>query len=240
MKRTYWLGLAALALVIGAARSAAAGPAENAASPLAQVPAKAPIVIQLRGFEQTKDRLITMIKEALPDLGGKAEEQINAFLMKGLEGRSLKGLVKNGPILFVFNELPKSNDEEELKKKAGILIHVTKYAEFRDAILNDDERKALKKESGYETTQIHGEEAYFVDRGEYAVVTQSKEAAQAFAKKPAQGLDGKLPKDLAAKLLESDLSAYVDMVAVRAQFGEQLADAKKEIEEKLGEAETLP
>src|SRR5207249_4446165 len=95
-------------------------------------------------------------------------------------------------------------------------------------------------ESGYEVTQIHGEAAYFVDRGEYAVVTQSKEAAQAFAKKPAQGLDGKLPKDLAAKLLESDLSAYVDVAAVRAQFGEQIAGAKKEIEEKLGEAENLP
>src|SRR5437762_5550514 len=135
MKRTYWLGLAALLLVPAAAQQTVAGPAENAASPLAQVPAKAPIVIHLRGFEQTKDRLIAMIKEALPELGGKAEEQINALLMQGLEGRSLKGLVKHGPIFVVFNDLPKSSDEEELKKKEGILIHVAKYAEFRYAIL---------------------------------------------------------------------------------------------------------
>jgi hypothetical protein len=241
MKRSYWLGLAALVLAVGWARPVVAGgPAEDAASPLAQVPAKAPVVIQLRGFEQTKDRLIAMIKEALPDLGAKAEEKINAAVMQGLEGRSLKGLVKNGPVFVVFTEFPKSGDEDELKKKVGVLIHVTKYAEFRDGILNEDERKALKKENGYETTQINGEDAFFVDRGEWAVVAQSKEAAKAFASKPTQGLDGKLAKDFAAKLLESDVAVYIDMAAVRAQYGDQIADAKKEIEGKLGDADAVP
>src|SRR6266849_9012349 len=89
MKRTPWLSLAALLLVVAAARPALAGPAEDAASALSQVPAKAPIVIQLRGVEQVKDHLIAMIKDALPDLGGQAEEKINALMMQGLEGRSL-------------------------------------------------------------------------------------------------------------------------------------------------------
>jgi hypothetical protein len=241
MKRSYWLGLAALALFVGTARPLAAGPAEDAASPLAQVPAKSPIVIQIRGVEQTKDRLIAMIKEALPDLGAKAEEKINGLIKEGLEGRSLKGLVKNGPVFFVFNELPKNNDDEqEFKRNVAFLVRVTKYAEFRDAVLSEDERKELKKVDGCEKVQIHGEDFYFVDRGEWAVVAPSKEAAKALATKPSQGLDGKLAKDFAAKLLESDVSVYVDMAAIRGQFGDQIADAKKEIEDKIAEAGDVP
>ncbi|HMF11721.1 MAG TPA: hypothetical protein VKE94_05425, partial [Gemmataceae bacterium] len=237
MKRSHLLGLAAFALVMATACPALAGPADAADAPLAQVPAKAPIVVHLRGFEQTKDRLIAMIKNALPDLGGMAEEKINGLVKQGLEGRSLKGLAKNGPMFVVFIDLPKSGDEDDFKKNVAGLVRVTKYAEFRDGFLNDEERKALKKEGDCEVTQVHGEDVYFVDRGEFAVVAHSKEAAQALAKKPAQGLDGKLAKDLAAQLLESDLSAYVDVAAVRAQFHDQIADAKDKIEKALGDAE---
>ena len=240
MKRSYWLGLAALVLVTATARPLSAGPAEDAASALAQVPAKAPVVIQLRGVEQTKARLIAMIKEALPDLGAKVEEQINSHFTEVLEGRSLKGMVKNGPVFVVFNDFPTSGDEEEFKKNVAGLVHVVKYADFRDSILTADERKELKKENGYEKTQIHGEDIYFVDRGDWVVVAQSKEAAKAHASKPAQGLDGKLAKDFAGKLLESDLAVYVDMAAVRGKFGDQIADAKKEIEDKIGEAGDVP
>jgi hypothetical protein len=241
MKRSYWLGLAALALVVGSARPIAAGPAEDAASPLAQVPAKAPIVIHIRGVEQTKDRLIAMIKEALPDLGGKAEEKINSHIKELLEGRSLKGMAKNGPAFFVFNELPKNNeDEQEYKKKVAFLVRVTKYAEFRDGLLTEDERKELKKENGYEKTKFNGDDVYFVNRGEWTVVAPSKESAKALANKPPQGLDGKLAKDLAAKLLDSDAAVYVDMAAVRAQFGDQIADAKKDLEDHIGGADNIP
>jgi hypothetical protein len=240
MKRSFRLGLAALALSFAPAWLPAGGPAEDAASPLAQIPAKAAAVVQIRGFEQTKDRLIVMIKEALPDLGAKAEQFINNSITQGLEGRSLKGLVKNGPIFVVFTELPASGEEDEFKKKTAVLARVTKYADFRDGILNADERKELKKEDGYEKTQINGEDAYFVDRGDWAVIAQSPEAAKAFISKPAQGLDGKLPKDLSAKLMDSDVAAYIDMAAVRAQFGDQIADAKKEIEDNLGEGAEIP
>src|SRR5262249_48367051 len=234
------LGLAPLLRIVGPARPVPAGPAEDAASALAQVPAKAPIVIQIRGVEQTKDRLIAMIKEAVPDLGAKAEEHINTQIMQVLEGRSLKGMVKNGPVFVVFNEFPTNGDEEDLSKKVAGLVHVTKYADFRESILTADERKELKKEDGYEKTQIHGEDTYFVDRGEWVVIAHSKEAAKAHASKPAQGLDSKLAKDFAARLLESDVAVYVDMAAVRGQFGDQIADAKKEIEDKIGEAGDVP
>src|SRR5262245_56701268 len=186
MKRSHLLGLAAFALVMATACPALAGPADAADAPLAQVPAKAPIVVHVRGFEQTKDRLIAMIKTALPDLGATAEEKINGLVKQGLEGRSLKGLVNSGPVFVVFNELPKSGDEEDFKKNVAGLFRVTKYADFRDGILNDEERKALKKEGGIEVTQVNGEDVYLLDRGEFAVVAHSKEAVQALAKKPAQ------------------------------------------------------
>src|SRR5262249_32174031 len=217
MNRTNWIGLAALAFLI-LQPAPAAGPAEQVCSGLCQVPAKAPIVIQLRGIEQTKERLIAMVKEALPDLGGQAEEKINEAFNKVLEGRSLKGVVKNAPSFCIFSDFPEKEDEAEAKRKFAYLVRVTKYSEFRDSILNEEERKAVKKEDGYETTQVHGEDVYFVDRGDYALMAMSKEAAKAFAKKPAQGLDTKLAKDLAAKFVDSDVAAYVDMAAVRAKF----------------------
>ncbi len=240
MKRTYWIGVGVLAFLFLAAGSlAAGGPAEATGSPLAEVPAKAPIVIQVRGVEQNKDRLIAMIKEALPDLAGKVEEKINEHFTKGLEGRSLKAVVKNGPLFIVFSDFPKSGESSEFDQKLAVLVHVTTYAEFRDTILTEEERKAIKKEDGLETTQIQGEDFYFADRGSYVVVAKTKEAAKAMAKKPAQGLDSKLARDLAAKLLDSDLSVYVDMAAVRGQFGAQIAQVKEEAEKKLGEAEDV-
>jgi hypothetical protein len=48
---------------------ATAAPAEEV--PLAQVPAGAPNVIQIHGVTRTKDRLLTMMKNALPELAAK-------------------------------------------------------------------------------------------------------------------------------------------------------------------------
>src|SRR5262249_16886322 len=141
------------------------------------------------------------------------------------------------PSFCIFSDFPEKEDEAEAKRKIVYLVRVTKYTEFRDSILNEEERKAVKKEDGYETTQVQGEDVYFVDRAAYPLMAMSKEAAKAFAKKPAQGLDTKLAKDLAAKLVDSDLAAYVDMAAVRDKFKDKIAQAKEQLENLISQAE---
>src|SRR5262249_43609265 len=146
----------------------------NDPNPLAVVPATAPIVIQIKGFEHTKDRLITMVKNAIPDLAKQSEAAINDGIKKALEGRELQGMEKEGPVFVVFTEVPKPDVNPP---KIAVLVRVTKYADFRDGILKEDERKGLKKDpAGFEETAFEGgDTAYFVDLKNYAAITPDKD-----------------------------------------------------------------
>jgi hypothetical protein len=203
-------------------------------NPLAVVPANAPIVIHVKGFECTRDRLIAMVKNAIPDLAAQAEAGIKDGIQKGLDGRELKGLEKDGSIFVFFTEIPKP--DANLPKMA-VIVRVTNYADFRDGILKEDERKALKKDpAGFEETAFDGNEpAYFVDLKNYAVITPDKEVAGQFMiKKP--GLDTTLDKTFAKKVLASDISVYVDTAAVNKVYGEEIKKAHEEIVKAIEEA----
>src|SRR5206468_1110007 len=130
--------------------------------PLAQVPATAPIVVQLHGFERTRERLDALLKNAMPDFAGPAREKMDAALKDALDGRELKGLTKEGHIFVVFTELPKAG---QAVPKMAVLLPVTKYETFRDGLLKDEERKGLKADpAGYEAATIEGQATYFVNR----------------------------------------------------------------------------
>src|SRR5580765_1792095 len=77
--------------------------------PLAVVPAKAPVVVQVRGWEQTFSRLNSLLTKAAPDyaplISGEIEQQIATVFA----GRELKGLAKEGPIFVVLTEFPEAN-----------------------------------------------------------------------------------------------------------------------------------
>src|SRR2546425_12453786 len=107
MMRTRWLKWAAVFLVGVLPLPAAAGEA-----PLAQLPADTPILVSLRGFQGTKERLATMIKNALPDLGPGVADKMDAALDRALEGRKLAGLDPNGPIFLAFTALPRPGGGE--------------------------------------------------------------------------------------------------------------------------------
>jgi hypothetical protein len=237
MWRNRWMGWSALALTLilaacAPARRAAAAPVADDESPLAQVPAESPIVVQMRGVERTKERLIALIKNAVPDLAKLAEDKIEAGIKEGLQGRELKGMAKDGPIFLAFTEMPKIGEEIP---KIAVIVKVTKYADFRDGILTDDERKAIKADpAGFEEAVIERETVYFVDAKSYAIVTSNKDVAEQFTKKQ-PGLDKKLDKTLAKKLLESDVSVYVDTAAVRKEYGEQIKEFRKEMEKAFEE-----
>jgi hypothetical protein len=215
---------AALLALLAAASAMPAAPAIEENSPLAIVPASAPIVAYVRGVEATKDRLIVTIKKSLPEFGETVEALINKTWTDGTpDGRKLRGLVKNGPAFAVFTELPKAAGEP----KMAIILTVTKYSEFRDNVLTEEERKSIKAESGFESaTLATGEPIFFVDKKEYAVVTPAKDVAEAFTKKQ-KGLDGRISKEQAAKLLASDVSLYVNMDDVNKEYADQIKTAKE-------------
>jgi len=205
-------------------------------SPLAQVPAGSPIVIHFHGIERTKGRLITMIKKAIPDLGAMAEQKISAGWNMALEGRKLQGVAADGSVLVAFTQMPNLEGGDQGPPKMAFIIAVTKYADFRDGILKEEERSTLKKDSaGFEQVTIQGETVYWVDRKGYAVITPSKEVAEQFTKKQ-EGLHTRIEKPLIKKLLESDVALYIDTTAFNKQYAEKIKEAREQLQNLLEQA----
>jgi hypothetical protein len=189
-------------------------------SPLAQLPANTSVVFQVRGVERTKNRLVAFLKNALPDLAPVIEAQVDELLKNGFDGgRHFNGLNKDGPHFLIFTELPMPGTEQP--KIAGI-FRLNNYQEFVKGLLKEEEFKELKPtKDGYDVAKMGNEETYFIDRKDYVLVTPNKELAGQLAKK-GPGLDGKLKPDIAKKLLDADVSAFVDMNVVNKEFGGQI------------------
>lgn len=236
MNRLRFLFLAT-AFLIGPASTARSAPVPATRSGLEQVPDTAPLVLHVRGVEGVHDRLVALMKAALPDLLNKHQSEIDDFFKKGpdnvLMSRKIRGLAKDGPHFFALLELPKPNDSDE--PKMAMILTVNNYKEFRDSILTEEERKNIQAEgNGIESATFGSspKPTYFLDRKGYAVVTPDKEVAESFTKK-FTGLHTKVNKELAAKLLASDLGLYVNMDAVNKEYGEQIKQAKQGIEQAL-------
>jgi hypothetical protein len=192
-------------------------------SPLAQLPADTPVVISIHGVERTKHRLAALIEKAVPDLAPQALAHLKEMTEKGLEGRKLTGLDPDGPVFVAVTSLPQAGSQPT----GAIVAKVTDYKAFRNGILTDEERKNLKKDKGIAVATIEGKEFYFVDRKGYVVITPEKEVAEQFHDGKATGLDKKLSKGVASRLLESDVALYVDMAAINRQYGEMLQSVRQ-------------
>jgi hypothetical protein len=232
MTRHRWFSWAALgcALVLTLPAAAAPVPGEQD-KPLAQVPAKSAIVVQLKGFERTQERLHALIKNAMPDFADLAKEKMKEAIDQALMGRKLEAIPKDGHIFLVVTDLASLNGPTP---KMAILVPVTDYKKFRDGLLKDDERKEIKTDPlGYENANVDGQATYFVNRKNgYAVVTPDADVAASFVKKY-DGLDGKLSKPLAQRLMDADVSVYVDMVAVNKEHGDAIKMAQGQLEQAL-------
>jgi hypothetical protein len=213
------------ALTVPAGVRSAPAPVER--SGLDQVPASSPIVVHVRGAQGTRDRLVAMMEKALPDVLAKFKPQMDDALKNGIQGRKLRGLVKDGPIFLVFTELPKPNENPP---KMAIILAVSNYKEFRNGLLTEEEQKNVKENNGVETATIDRETVYFVDRKGYAVVTPNEDVATAFTKKQ-DGLNGKLSKELATKLMSSDVGAYIAVDALNKEYAEQIKQARQGLEQ---------
>jgi hypothetical protein len=214
-----WFLAAAACVALTPALHAAPVPATAGGDALSFVPAQAPIVIQLRGVERTKERLKAFLNAAVPDFAPIVASQLDNALEHGFAGRKLTGLVKDGTVFVAFLELPQLGGDEP--PPFALIARVTDFKAFRDGVLTEDERKAVKSEDGYDQAEISGHAVYFLDRQGFAMVTHNKDVAMMLAKKPA-GLDGKLSPDVARQLMENDLSMYVNLAAVNKEFGDTI------------------
>jgi hypothetical protein len=206
--------LAGLAAVPAQAREAS-GP-----SPLALIPAQAAVVVQFHGMERVQDRVRTLVKNVAPDLAHLLDFQVNKALKQILNGRQLKGLAPDGPVLLVLADLPKRGTDAQALLL--VLARVTNYAEFRDALLFEGERSSLKKNpAGFETVTVSGQPLHFLEREGYAAITPGEELARRLTRKEG-GLDSRLSKELAAKLLEPDLGVYVDLAEFEKRYSGQI------------------
>jgi hypothetical protein len=197
-------------------------------SPLQQIPAKTAIVVQVRGFDRSLERAKSTIKAAIPDFAALVIGQLETSVSNTLSGREWKALAKDGPLFIVFPEVPTGEDDPELV----LIAHVTNYVQFRDAFLKDEEKKELKADKGgYEVTKIEEKTTYIINRDDYVVLTPSEKALKVYLDKKTEPLSSRLNSALATKLLDSDLSVYVDMKALRKQHGDKLDQAKGAVDQ---------
>lgn len=220
------LGLLAGSLPLGAA------PLPAAKTGLSQVPASAPLVIQMRGLDGTVDRLAAFLKAAVPDHADLAVLLLKQGVENGFDGRSLKALSKDGPHFVAFLEMPKPNQEGP--PKMAVVVSTTDNQKFLDALLKDGEKKALKKEDGYKSTVVEntGEPLFIVERDGFVLFTPRKDVAKELVQKGA-GLDSRISEPLMDKLLAFDVGAYLSMDVLNKDYAEQIKAAKKEILDNL-------
>jgi len=237
MKRTHWIQAAAAVIALTAAAPLAwTAPVPAEKSSLSWIPADAPLVIHLNGVESLRDHVVAFLKNAVPDRAEFVQKQADEFFENGIAGRKLRGLAKDGPIFLVLTEMPKADGWNEAEM--AIIVAVTNYADFRDNILSENEKKNLKKGDGYESTvgEFNQQNLFFVDKKNYAVITPRKDVAAAFVK-GGPGLDGKMSKAQSAKLLSSDLGVYLSLDVFNKEYAEQIKAAHEAADEQLKKLE---
>jgi hypothetical protein len=194
-------------------------PARAGESPLAQLPGETPVVVSLHGIERTKNRLKALIEKAVPDLAAQVLAHMKEELDKALDGRKLAGLDPDGPVFLALTTLPKGGAPPQ----GAVIAKVTDYMLFRNSFFTEEERKNLKKDkAGYEITTFKGQEVFLFHRKGYVTVAMEKEVAEQLLSQKGAGLEGKLDKQVAGQLLESDAAVYVDMQAINKEYGEML------------------
>jgi hypothetical protein len=237
MRPAYPTRLAAAAALLAAAAAARAAPVPDAPSPLAQVPASAPVVVHLPGLRTLCDHVVAFLKNVDADRADQFRKGADGLLDTGFGGHKIRGVPKDGVIFLVFHDLKLEGEAPDV----AIVAAVTDYATFRDNLFTEGERKTLKAEDGYESLKLDltGNFWFLVDRKGYVVITPNKARAAAYTKK-VDGLDGKISKEQAERFLQSDLGVYFRMDVWQKDYPDQLKAARQSLEDALTHTQGLP
>ena len=190
-------------------------------------PAKSPVVVQLTGIGAARERLSATLKAALPDDSAAVDKQIDDGLKELFADRKLTAIPKDGRVYLVVNDL------EGLFEKTpavSLLVPVTSYKEFRETFLTADERKTFEAGTNVDDVKLSlfGAEVpmHMVDLKEYVALTPDKGTADIYAGKFDKATTASMKSELARSFVGADLSLYVNLDVINAQYGEQIKGFK--------------
>ncbi len=238
MKHSHRMIATAVSLLAAIPSFAAPVPSEK--SPLAWVPAATPVVIHINGLHNLRDHVVAFLRKADPGDADAVQNGTEEFFRDGINGHKIRGVPKNGHILIALMDLNHINDNDNVPDLA-VIVAVEDYKTFRDNLFNEEERKTLKSEDGYESILLDdlpfpGKRCFLVDKKDHAVFTLRKERAAEFAK-GGPGLDGRISKSQSDHLLASDLGLYVSMDILHKDYAEMVKGAREALEEQLKRAD---
>lgn len=215
--------LCALGLICLTAHTAF-GQAPKTHDPLALIPPKAVVVVQMNGVERVQERLHALLKKAVPDKADEASKVVRTAIGDALSGRDLKALRPHGRVLVAFSDLDKLPDDITV----AFLFPATSADDFRKKFLTDEERKTLKKEEDLESLQWEDRPGlyYLVDLPGFVAVCSDKETARLYSKGEIGGVAKQLSAESAKRFLDSDVSVLVNVKEVKGKYGEQLKKYK--------------
>lgn len=201
-------------------------------------PAKAPLVLSLRGYDTTRDRLNVMLKAALPKEAGQVTKLLDEQLDKLFKGRKLDALRKDARMFLALNDLASVVQDTPA---ISVLVPVTTHKDFLKTFLTEEERKTLENgRDGVDVvkTAALGEEqpVYLVDLKEYTAISLDKATADAHAAKYTAATSEQMGSDPAETFLKTNLSLDVNMDAINDQFGDQIRGFKGLIDFALQQA----
>ncbi|MER3416520.1 MAG: hypothetical protein C4297_09950 [Gemmataceae bacterium] len=210
------IGSAILVLLVGL-------PLRAQDSVLHRVPGDASVVVHIRGFENTKNRLLALTRNALGDLAVNVVPAIEQGIEQALDGRKLDGLEPAGSCLiamksFSSNPLP-----------AVIIAKARDADQFAKSFFRPGELAPGK--GPIREAQIAGMSLYYTARQGYVYLATSRQWLEECLKGPADGgLAKSISQPAAERLLKSDLAVYCNLEHLKKEFAEQLKELKKLME----------
>ena len=201
---------------------AALGQAPDAGGWLDAVPAEADVVIRVRGLESTRDDVLAMLKATSPALA----EQAGPALEQGIaQMRAQAGddVVKQ-PFLVLIRAVKPENPGSP---PFAIVVKSPSYEGVLKSI-SGGQAPALKREEGLDKFDGPGGLAWYAAKGAGTVaIGPDKVLIAAFAKPGEKALGRTVAPGLRKRLFEGDLGLYVNVAALSARYGDEIAQAKQ-------------
>ncbi len=186
------------------------------------VPAKAMLVVQVRGVERTRDRLTKLFKAADPAAAEAVVKDFDRLLAAELPGRDLKALPADAPVYLAVTSFDTLTSPDEAE--VAVLFPATDYKAFQQKLLTAEERKEFKKGRTVDRVEKDGTTTFFVDltaKG-YVAVTRHADTADLYAGKFVPLAAKDMGEAVAEAFLAADLSVYVNLDRVNDEYGDKI------------------
>lgn len=192
---------------------------------LKAVPADADVVVHVKGLRSSRDELLSMLNAMSPNLGQIA----GPALTQGLDQMAGRlGERSTTTPFLVAMELPRPDAQGT--PPLAILVQSDNYEAVLKEIAGPNAQfKPEKQAGGYDKfTDQDGESIYSLKgQGFVAFAPGNEELIRAMAAKPGATLADKIAGPVQEHLFGGDVGAYVSIVALQNQYGEQIEGARQ-------------